>query len=521
MRHDSKLNSAGVIGRNIVFNWIGFLAHALIVFFLTPFVLHQLGDVRYGVWALVMAITGYYGLVDLGLRSGVTQYLTRHLARGEVEGMNRSASTGFFLLAACGLLICGLSIALAVVAPPWLDPADEARRELALCILIVGAGTACQFFFFPFSAVFVATQRYDLSNIIGVVTRTIAAAAVWSALSLGGGLVALSAINAVGNLLDYLIRWRVSRRLLPELRIGWQYVDWSVCRQMFSYSAWAFLAQSTTRIAQSSGAVIVGLTMPLAAVGKYGLALTIVSFFQNFLGPAARVFFPVATHLDATGQNSRLRRIYAEGTRGMLLLIIVLGFVATLLAEDFFKLWVGERVSADVVAPFRILLLAAALSASQFLGTQVLLGRRAVETLAGLSATYTVLYLGLAIAWTARYGLLGIATAAAISAVALQVLAVPYYCCRTLDTSFRSYAAAAYARPLALTALLSIAYWQRGSYLPVADTWFALVVAASCATLFAATLAFAVGLSSVEKGRLVELLVRASPWGNRTLPSKS
>jgi O-antigen/teichoic acid export membrane protein len=90
-----------ILIRNIVSNWLGFAVQVAVAFFLTPFVLHSLGDARYGIWALVTGLTGYYGLLDLGFRSGITQYLTRHLATRDFEAMNRTASTAMVALACC------------------------------------------------------------------------------------------------------------------------------------------------------------------------------------------------------------------------------------------------------------------------------------------------------------------------------------------------------------------------------------------------------------------------------------
>jgi len=83
----------------IASNWVGFAVHTAIAFFLTPFVLASLGEVRYGVWALVIGLTGYYGILDLGFRQGMTQYMTRYLAARDFEQLNRTASTTWVALA--------------------------------------------------------------------------------------------------------------------------------------------------------------------------------------------------------------------------------------------------------------------------------------------------------------------------------------------------------------------------------------------------------------------------------------
>ena len=84
--------------RNIASNWTGYVVQVAVGFFLTPFVVHSLGETQYGIWTLVVGLTGYYGLLDLGVASGMTQYLTRYLAAKDIDNLNRSASTGFVAL---------------------------------------------------------------------------------------------------------------------------------------------------------------------------------------------------------------------------------------------------------------------------------------------------------------------------------------------------------------------------------------------------------------------------------------
>ena len=47
-----------VLARNILGDWSGFAVHVLVTFFMTPFILHSLGDARYGVWLVMMGLTG-------------------------------------------------------------------------------------------------------------------------------------------------------------------------------------------------------------------------------------------------------------------------------------------------------------------------------------------------------------------------------------------------------------------------------------------------------------------------------
>ena len=60
------MSASAKIISNIRSNWVGYAVNAAVTMLLTPFVLRQLGEARYGVWILTMSIFGYYGLLDLG-----------------------------------------------------------------------------------------------------------------------------------------------------------------------------------------------------------------------------------------------------------------------------------------------------------------------------------------------------------------------------------------------------------------------------------------------------------------------
>ena len=74
----------GIFARNISSNLAGFLVSAVVALLLSPFIIRTLGDVKYGLWTLLISLTGYYGILDLGVRSAVGHYVTRYWAKNDV-----------------------------------------------------------------------------------------------------------------------------------------------------------------------------------------------------------------------------------------------------------------------------------------------------------------------------------------------------------------------------------------------------------------------------------------------------
>ena len=56
----SKINKRRII-KNVGSSWFSLSTDVAVGIFLSPFILHRLGDTAFGVWILIFSITGYYG----------------------------------------------------------------------------------------------------------------------------------------------------------------------------------------------------------------------------------------------------------------------------------------------------------------------------------------------------------------------------------------------------------------------------------------------------------------------------
>src|SRR6267143_3724325 len=95
-----------VVARNVLSNWINYFLSGVISFFLSPFIVRHLGNSAYGVWVLLVSLTGYLGFLDLGIRGAVTRYV----AKFHSENAHEQAS--FMVSSACGLFIAAGSLAI-------------------------------------------------------------------------------------------------------------------------------------------------------------------------------------------------------------------------------------------------------------------------------------------------------------------------------------------------------------------------------------------------------------------------
>ncbi len=507
------MSLAHTLARNIASNWAGYGIQVTVGFLLTPFVVHSLGETRYGIWTLVVGLTGYYGLLDLGVASGMTQYLTRYLAANDIDNLNRSASTGFIALSGIGFLVFIGSLAIAFSASSLFRIQAASAPEVTWVLAITGTSVAIQFVFFTYSAVFTAVQRFDLSNIIGISTRILSAGATVICLNAGYGLVGLSMVVAATNLVDYLIRWRVAVRLLPAMKISPKLVSGKSLREVVSFGVWNSVSAGSVRLISYTDALVIAAFMPVAAVAPFAIAATLRSYFDEIFVRVGFVFFPAVTELDAQGNQARLKKLYLVSSKFMFLGSILFGSMAMFAARDFFRLWIGNAYAEppnypSVAAIFYVLMVGSMVAVGQRIGYQVLLGTRRVKLLALLFAAEGVSNLVISLALVRGYGLIGVAIGTLIPAILFQGLLQPVFVCQSLQISLRAYCQEVLLRPgVVLLALVSI--FVAFLVLKAPDGWLSLLFWSSITFGIAALPVIMFGLNKSER----DLLLRGPAAG--------
>ncbi|MEK6249136.1 MAG: polysaccharide biosynthesis C-terminal domain-containing protein [Planctomycetales bacterium] len=491
-----------------MWNLGGFAVQAIVVFFLTPYVLHNLGDIRYGLWILAVSVTGHYGLLSFGIRGGLAQYLTRYLSSRDYQRMNDAASTALVILSLVGLAVVGVATTIALTLPKWVKIPAGLTDDIVWSLLIIGVAAGLQMPFHVYEAVYPAAQRFDITNIVAIATRLVSAGFIFASISLGYGLIGLSLSIVITDFLGHILRWKLAYRVIPELKISLRFFNKSRRNEMMSYGAWSFVISIAASIFIGSDAIVISATMPIAAVAFYSLAAGLVDQLEGALRRIDRVFFPLATALDAEGESELLREMYLTGSRMTLIAMTIVAIPTGLWAADFYRLWVGEKYVqggefTSVAVVFHILLAAMACRLLPVVGGQTLQAIRRVKPLAILAIIEAAANLVISIILVFHYGLIGVAVGTLISVVLFRTAAIPLLIGSELGVSLRTYFAACLYRPLLVSVALGLLLVLFKTNISPAQSFFGLALNGIFAALAGVAVAVVFGLRRDERQRYV------------------
>lgn len=332
--------------KNAIFNVLGWVVPILVNFISIPIIVQRLGYDQYGIWTLVMAVMGYFALLDLGVVRGGIRFIADSNARNDLEKMNQVISLGVLFYFGIGLFGCGLiylstsTFLLKILAIPGeFEPLARTVFGLAAFGFLT---TMMQAYLLSLPQ---ALHRFDISNKVDAAFQIMSTVLIVAFLLLGHGLVALIVIRIGCNLLAITTLVCTVGRCFPSFRWTWA-IPRPVVREVLSYSLVSFIGKVGHSTGNYLQTLVVGSMLGTTAVTLFSIPFQLVSRIANISPKLAFALFPIASELGASRDIQQLHHIYHVMTRYLFFLNVAVLVLFTSFSWDILNLWMG-KVFAD------------------------------------------------------------------------------------------------------------------------------------------------------------------------------
>jgi len=406
---------------------------------ITPFVIHTLGAEGYGLWTLIVSMTGFISLLAMGVPMACVRYLAQHVAERDSAKVNQTIGScaGLYLLLGGIAMVVGAGLNAALLMFYHLPPAlhDQAGLAFGVMVLTVSAS----FIGFLPEGIMFAHHDFVLRNLIkvsGVVLRLLLTIGL---LSMDASLVLLAVVQLVCLAFEFvvalfLIRWRY-----PDVRVS--LADWNMpmIRQIFSFSVFVLLLHAGARLTFEADALVIGAVLGVASIPFYAVANSLIVYLMDFIIAIAAVVSPMATKLNTEGRHDELREIFLKWSKVALSLSLMAGLFLIVLGPRFLGWWIDPGFEGPSGQVLQIL----TISSFIFLPVRgvalpVLIGmgkpKAPTVTFAGAGVVNVLLSIALA----KPLGLTGVALGTAIPNVVFAIV-VLILACRELKISTMKY----------------------------------------------------------------------------------
>jgi O-antigen/teichoic acid export membrane protein len=477
----------------------------VISFFMFPFLVHMLGDKWYGLWTIATSITGYYYLVDFGLATAVTRYVTQYISKGEDDNANQIINTSLVIYSALGFVIILFSFGICLLAHYFTADYGELKL-LRLVILITGLNLALEFPFKAFAGIIGSYVRYDLLTYCHFAVMLVSTGLTVFFISSGYGVMALAVIGLVGTQVSNMLFYLISRHLFSGMQIGYRHVRKERVRKLFSYSIWSFIIQISDQIRFRISSIVIGIALSAQFVTHYFIGARLAELFVSLVFRATNILMPVFTRYHAEGNYSEIRTKLLFFTKINAIAAVFGGGLIIMLGKPFITRWMGENY-LDAYPVLVMLIIGIIFEIIINPSNNVLYAIAQHRSLALVSIVESLTNLGLSLLLIRHYGIAGVAVGTAVPLIVSRLFVLPAIVCRCIALPIKKYYWNLGGTVLFTLCYLALFYVAANKALIKAD-YMSLFLSAVCAVPFYSISILFISFNSDERLLLKSLLPR-------------
>lgn len=422
-------HGVATLARNVSTRYLAIITDAALGLVLLPFNVHHLGQSAWGLWMLTASVTAYFSILDLGYGGSITRFVAQYRARRDAAGLNEILSTMIVLFAGVGVVAYAAFVLVAANLGSLFNLTPDQVSTGRALMLIIGLYVSLGFPFSIFGGVMNGFQRYDLNNMVGIITGVVVALTNVVMLLAGFSLVELVAATTAIRITAYFVYRLNAYRVFPALSLRLSRVRLSRLREVTHFSVYMLGIDWSNRLNYSIDPIIIGAFLSPAAVALWTVPQRLADLLQRLTNQLNGVLFPMVVDSDTGARTERLRAIFIHGTRLSLVTVVPLATALCLLADPLIRAWVGPTF-ADGIVVAQILAIATAIRVGTATGTTVLKGAGCHRFLAGANLIAGVANVALSLLWIRPYGLAGVATATLLAVSTMSVLVLWPAACR-------------------------------------------------------------------------------------------
>jgi O-antigen/teichoic acid export membrane protein len=460
------MSRARRLAKNVLSNWFALAMTTAVGFFVSPFVVHHLGNVTYGVWVIIMSLVAYMRLLDLGLQGAVARFVSKGAAQAKHDESSQAVSGALWIRLWISLAIVFAGLVISAAFNHVFNIPTELQRTAQITVLVTAVTVGINLWCGVFSGVLVALHRYDMTSGVSILQTCFRAVGIVFLLRSGHGILALALWELFTSLVANAVIVILCFRIYPQLRMVFGRPDRATLKKLWTYSFYVFLINVAVQVTYYTDNVVVGAFLSPAAVTLYAIGGLLINYVRNIVSAMTTTFMPLASTFEAEGSHHNLRRLLIHGTQGALLVSLPIEAALFFRGHTFIRLWMGAQYAQPSGTVMQILLLSVVFSSANVTSGGIVYGMEKHRRIALWAIVEAAANLILSVILVRRIGIYGVAWGSAIPSIIIELLLWPSYICKLVQIPVWTYLWQAWIRtalavvPFALACALAERFWR-------------------------------------------------------------
>ncbi len=338
------------ISINLIASVISFAVNVGINFFLTPFLVKELGTEAYGFIGLANNFVQYATIITAALNSISGRFISIEYHRGNIEKASKYFSSVFV----ANLFLAGVMLAGSAILTCCLESFLDIPDDILVSVKITFALTFLTYVISVVTAIFTTAafvkNRLDINSIRDIISNLIKVAIVVLLFAfLPAKLYYLALATLASSIFLLLANISVKRKILPDVQIKLSNFSFLLVKTILLSGVWLSLAQLSGVLMTGLDLLICNLTISSTIMGILSIARTVPMCIGNLITMLGNVFTPHYTIMYANNNiDGLIKEVkFTSKIVSFIMTVPLAGFIA--FGRQFYTLWQPTKTPEEIV----------------------------------------------------------------------------------------------------------------------------------------------------------------------------
>lgn len=331
-------------GINFIAQVMAFFINLCISFFLTPFIINNIGVEANGFVSLATNFVEYAQLFTVAINSMAGRFITIKIHQKNIEDANKYFTSVVF----ANILMSAVFSVIFAVVIVFLDRFLNISQSSVLDIKLLWALIATNFILSIFASIFsvstFVTDRLDktaLTNARGSILRAVVLLVCYTFFRPYTFYVGIATlVLGANNLISHIY---YKRKLVPELEVKRKHFNFGHIKELIASGIWNSISKLSTILSSGLDLLITNIFVNGVAMGVLNISKTVSNIVLSLFGMLSSIFAPRLTIAYANNDFAEMKKqlitsVKLLGVFSGIPIAILVGF-----GKPFYKLWVPTQ----------------------------------------------------------------------------------------------------------------------------------------------------------------------------------
>lgn len=496
----------GQLKKGAILSYLNILISIVTGVVVSPLLVHGLGNGEYGAYQMTAALIGYVSVLDFGLHSSITRFVSKYQAKKDEKGQQNFIGVSLILFSAIAVLILlvGGILYVNVSAIYGKSATTEEIRIIQQLLVVLIINLAISMPGAVFESISIAYEKFVFVNLSATLKMFLRFVAILLLGCWHYNALTVVLIDFILNTLLIIVNAVYCFKVL-HIKIKIYDCSLSFVKSIFTFSLFVFIAGITDQINWKADTTILGIMLGTTSVTLYSVAGNLVGYYKSFSSAISGIFLPKAVKMVALGKsNTELTNLMIQIGRIQLMIIslILVGF--TTLGREFIVLWMGPEF---VNAYFWFLLMAVPLVVpmTQSIGINIIEAKNMHQFRAIVYFFIALANIVLTVIFVKLFGIIGAPIGTGVAMFVGNTIVINWYYSKKVGLEIGRFFKEVYLKLMpsilgALGVCLILKY-----FIGSINSWIGFFMKAIVVALIYAAFVFKMGLNAQERKQLTSL----------------